>query len=553
MKIPSWSLALVVSSLFAPLAPASDEAPRIAFEKYTLPNGLQVILHVDKKLPIVHVNEWFHVGSKNEKPGRTGFAHLFEHLMFEGSKDAPGKYLTFAERLGANLREGGVNGTTNPDRTNYFITVPAGGLERVLWLESDRLATLMDFLTKENLDHQREVVRNERRQGLENTPYGRAFKLIFESVYPAGHPYSWLTIGSQEDLSAATFDDVKDFFRTYYTPNNLSLIVAGDFDPAEAKRLVTKYFGPIPPGPALDRPGRSVPAFSGEKVVEVADRVPQERVYVAFPSPPFFEKGDAELDLASLILTDGLSSRLQKALVYDRQLCSTVQASQNSAEISGLFFVSATARPGVPLADVERVVTDEIARLAKDGPTDTELDRAKTKYEFRFVSGLEGIGGFGGKSDQLNRYNTFLGDPGKLAEDLGRYQHATREDVRAAVAKWIDTPNRVLVRFHPETSGRGSSPAIDRSQEPPAAPDAAFHPPDVKRATLRTGSRSTSWSAPSFRRSSRSSPCAPESSATRRGRTARPRSPPARCRSGRRRERRSRSRTRSGASGRPSP
>ncbi|MFI5119285.1 MAG: M16 family metallopeptidase [Thermoanaerobaculia bacterium] len=481
--------ALLLLSL-APVLRAAGTAepvPRVTFEKYTLPNGLQVILHVDRKLPIVHVNEWFHVGSKNEKPGRTGFAHLFEHLMFEGSKDAPGKYLAFAEKLGANLRQGGVNGTTNPDRTNYFITVPAGGLERVLWLESDRVATLMDFLTKENLDHQRDVVKNERRQGLENTPYGRAFKLIFESVFPAGHPYSWLTIGSQEDLSAATFDDVKEFFKTYYTPNNLSLIVAGDFDPADAKRLVEKYFGPIPPGPALDRPGRFVPTLSGEKVVEVADRVPQERVYVAFPSPPFFEKGDAELDLASLILTDGLSSRLQKALVYDHPLCSTVTAAQNSSEISGLFFVSATARPGVALAEVERVVTDEIASLAKEGPTAAELNRAKAKYEFQFVSGLEGIGGFGGKSDQLNRYNTFLGDPGKLAEDLGRYQHAAPADVRAAVAKWIDTPNRVLVRFHPETSGRASAAALDRSKEPPPAPDAGFRPPDVRTATLPNG------------------------------------------------------------------
>jgi len=487
MKFAAWPLAMLLSSPVAPSAQAADDAPKVAFEKFALPNGLQVILHVDRKLPIVHVNEWFHVGSKNEKPGRTGFAHLFEHLMFEGSKDAPGKYLVFAEKLGANLREGGVNGTTNPDRTNYFITVPAGGLERALWLESDRIATLMDFLTKENLDHQRDVVKNERRQGLENTPYGRAFKLLFEGVFPPGHPYSWLTIGSQEDLTAATFDDVKEFFKTYYTPNNLSLMIAGDFDPADAKRLVEKYFGSIPPGPALDRPGRFVPTLSGEKIVEVADRVPQERVYLAFPSPPYFEKGDAELDLASLILTDGLSSRLQKALVYDKQLCTNVFAGQNGSEIAGLYFISATARPGAPLADVERVVTEEIARFAKDGPTAIELTRAKAKYELQFVTGLEGIGGFGGKSDQLNRYNTFLGDPGKLAEDLGRYQRATADGVRVAVAKWVDTPNRLLVRFHPEASGRSTAAAIDRSKEPAASPDAPFHPPDVKSATLPNG------------------------------------------------------------------
>ncbi len=477
----------LATSRSAPAAEAPANPPRVAFEKFTLKNGLQVILHVDRKLPIVHVNEWFHVGSKNEKPGRTGFAHLFEHLMFEGSKHAPEKYLTVAERLGANLRAGGVNGTTNQDRTNYFITVPAGGLEHTLWLESDRIATLMDFLTKENLDHQRDVVKNERRQGLENTPYGRAFKMMYEGVFPPGHPYSWLTIGSQEDLTAATFEDVKDFFRTYYTPNNLSLMIAGDFDPAEAKTLVEKYLGPIPPGPALDRPGRFVPALSGEKIVEVADRVPQERTYFAFPSPPYFEKGDAELDLASLILTDGLSSRLQKALVYDKQLCSNVASGQIGSEIAGLFFASATARPGVSLAEVERVVTDEVARFAKAGPTAAELNRAKAKYELGFMTGLEGIGGFGGKSDQLNRYNTFLGDPGKLGEDLARYQRATAEGVRDAVAKWVDTPNRVLVRFHPETSGRESAASIDRSKEPVSAPDVPFRTPDVKSAVLPNG------------------------------------------------------------------
>lgn len=290
------------------------------FEKFVLDNGLQVILHVDRKLPIVHVNEWFHVGSKNEKPGRTGFAHLFEHEMFEGSKNAPGKYFSRAEQAGANLSEGGVNGTTNNDRTNYFITVPSGSLEYVLWLESDRLATLGEHLTKENLDAQRAVVKNERRQGLENQPYGRAFKLIVENLFPAGHPYSWPVIGSHEDLTAASLEDVQDFFRTYYTPNNLSLVVAGDFDPAEARRLVEKYFGNIPAGPPLDRPGRWIPSLSGEKVVEATDRVPQERVYMVWPTPPFYAPGDAELDLTSNILTDGLASRLQKILVYDRQM-----------------------------------------------------------------------------------------------------------------------------------------------------------------------------------------------------------------------------------------
>jgi len=464
-----------------------SSAPTVVFEKFVLPNGLQVILHVDRKLPIVHVNEWFHVGSKNEKPGRTGFAHLFEHEMFEGSRNAPGKYFGRAEQAGANLAEGGVNGTTNTDRTNYFITVPSGSLEYVLWLESDRLATLGDYLTKENLDAQRAVVKNERRQGLENQPYGRAFKLMSENLFPAGHPYSWPVIGSHEDLTAASLEDVQDFFKTWYTPNNVSLVIAGDFDTAQARRLVEKYFGGIPAGPPLDRPERWVPTLSGEKIVEATDRVPQERVYMVWPSPPFYTPGDAELDLTSLILTDGLASRLQKVLVYDRQLCTAVSAFQQSMEISSLYAIIATARPGASLAEIEKIVTAEISRLAKEGPTAAELARAKTKWEFTFVTGLERIGGFGGKADLLNSYNTFLGDPGRFDFDRGRYANATADDVRKAVARWLDTGNRLLVRFHPEKSGRASETALDRSKPPALGADTPFHAPEVKSAKLSNG------------------------------------------------------------------
>jgi len=370
------------------MASSGSDVPRIVFEKYTLPNGLQVILHVDHKLPMVHVNNWYHVGSKNERIGRSGFAHLFEHMMFEGSKDANTKYLAYIEKAGANLFQGGVNGTTNEDRTNYFESVPSGSLEYVLWLESDRLATLTDVLTKEKLDNERDIVKNERRQGLENEPYGRSFMLIQENLFPYGHPYAHTVIGSHEDLTAASVDDVKDFFKTYYTPNNLSLAVTGDFDVAEAKRLIAKYYGPIPPGPALDRPKHWVPVLSAEKVIEVKDHVPQERTYFAWPSPAFFDPGDAELDLTSLILTDGLSSRLNKSLVYDKQLCSDVVSFQNSEEMAGFFGVWATARPGASLAPIEQTVTEEIARLAKDGLTADELNRAKTKWEFQYITGL---------------------------------------------------------------------------------------------------------------------------------------------------------------------
>src|SRR5687767_12824873 len=335
----------------APAAKAAAgpaDLPKVDFEQYSLPNGLNVILHVDRKLPIVHVNQWFHVGSKNERPGRTGFAHLFEHMMFQGSKNTKGEYFAHAEKAGANLQEGGVNGTTDNDRTNYFATVPSANLENILWLESDRLATLLDAVDKVKLDSQRDVVKNERRQGLENTPYGRWFKLLVENLHPSNHPYSWTVIGSHEDLTAASLEDVKEFFRTYYTPNNLSLVIAGDFDAAEAKRLVAKYFGPIPAGPPLDRPTRYIPVLDGEKIIEATDRVPQDRVYMAWPSAPYFEPGDAELDLVSRILTDGLSARLNKVLVYDKQIATAVNTFQASGEISGFFTVIATARPGVP-------------------------------------------------------------------------------------------------------------------------------------------------------------------------------------------------------------
>jgi len=466
---------------------STGDMPKIEFEKYTLPNGLQVILHVDRKLPMVHVNSWYHVGSKNERLGRTGFAHLFEHMMFEGSKDANGKYFTFIEKAGANLFEGGVNGTTNEDRTNYFESVPSANLEYALWIESDRLATLTDVLTKEKLDNEREIVKNERRQGLENQPYGRAFMLITENVFPSGHPYAHTVIGSHEDLTAASVDDVKDFFHTYYTPNNLSLAVTGDFDPAEAKKLIEKYYGSIPVGPALDRPKHWVPKLSTVKIIEVNDHVAQERTYFAWPSPAFFDRDDAPLDLTALILTDGLSSRLNKSLVYDKQICSDVVSFQSSSEIAGSFIVWATARPGASLAEAERITGEEIARLAKEGPTPEELSRAKSKWEFQYITGLERIGGFGGKADLLNTYNVFLGNPDKFAADVERHRTVTEDDLRGAVAKWLDTPNRVVIRFHPESFQADTRAQIDRAKVPEFGSDRAFLAPNVKTAKLENG------------------------------------------------------------------
>jgi len=481
-----WLLSPLFFIILANLGFA-QKAPEIKFEKYRLANGLQVILHQDRKLPVAHVNLWYHVGSKNEKERRTGFAHLFEHMMFQGSKNANGEYISFIEKAGANLREGGVNGTTSFDRTNYFETVPSESLEYALWLESDRMGYLTDVLTQEKLDNQRDVVKNERRQSYENVPYGRALQMIFENLFPKGHPYSWLVIGSQEDLTAASVEDVKEFFKSYYTPNNCSLVIAGDFEVEETKRLVEKYFGSFEPGPSLERPRLWVPKLDGEKRIEVADRVPQERVYVVWPTPGYFQPGDAELDLASRILSQGKNSRLYKTLVYDKQIASDVSAFNYSLEISGVFGVIATARPGHSLDEIEKAIYDEIARFAQTGPDEEELTREKAKQEFDFISGLERIGGFGGKSDLLNQYNTFLGSPDFFQRDYDRYQKSSVKQIRDIARQFLDTRNRLVVTFVPEQSNRPKISETDRTKVPGLGGQKTFHPPTFSTKKLSNG------------------------------------------------------------------
>jgi zinc protease len=462
--------------------------PHVDYEKLTLSNGLDLILHIDRKLPVVHVNQWFHVGSKNERAGRTGFAHLFEHMMFQGSKHAIGDYFKYVERAGANLREGGVNGTTDFDRTNYFATVPAGNLEYLLWVESDRLATLAEALSQEKLDAQREVVRNERRQTYENQPYGRAYLLINENLHPAGHPYSWDVIGSHADLIAASLDDVREFFQTFYVPNNLSLAIAGDFDRDAAVKLVESYFGSIPAGPSHERHRRWIPRLDGPKLIETRDRVPQDRTYLCWPAPAWFHGGDAELEIAGRILSDGLSSRLNRALVYDRQLCTNVYAFNDVREISGVFVVVATARPGIGLGEIEEVIERELRRYASDGPTEDELTRAKTKWEYEFISGLERIGGFGGKADRLNQYNTFLGDPGKFEEDVARIRSISRESQREAAREWLPVERRLTLRFHAEEeSVAATTNGADRASTPSLGVDHPFKAPAVESERLDNG------------------------------------------------------------------
>lgn len=481
----------LVASLFAllVLSPAHaaprPSVPQVAFEKHVLRNGLQLILHVNKKLPLVHVNLAYHVGSKNEQRGKSGFAHLFEHLMLQGSKNAPEDYFTLMARAGA---KGGrdSNGTTNSDITSYWATAPSGSLEYLLWVQSDMLATLPEAIDQTKLDNQRDVVRNELRQSFENRPYGRLWQVLPGKLFPAGHPYSWPIVGTHRDLQAASLADVKAFFRTYYAPNNLSLVVAGDFDPANARRLVEKYFGSMPPGPALTRPGVDIPQLDAEKVIEIEDRVSLERVFFAWPTPQIGGADEPELTLAASILAEGLSSRLQKALIYDRKLCTEVSASYETAEIASTFILDATLRPGASMPEVERIVSAEIASLAQTGPTAAELQRARTRLATGVTSKLQSIGA-SGVPMFLNYYNVYYGDPGKLSWDLERTLAASPQSVRAAVGKWLATPKRLVLRFRPVTSAQAEQPEPDRSKPPALGEDVPFRVPSVATSKLANG------------------------------------------------------------------
>lgn len=417
---------------------------QIPYTKRTLANGLDVIVHEHRQLPMVAVNVWYHVGSKNERPGRTGFAHLFEHLMFEGSQHHDRGYFQPLQQAGGLL-----NGSTNPDRTNYWEVVPTGALELALWMESDRMGYLLPALTREKFETQRDVVLNERRQNYENRPYGLAGMAIAAALFPPDHPYHWLTIGSADDLRAMKLEDVREFFATYYHPANASLALAGDVDTERAFDLADKYFGEIPAGPrpaavhapsaALDQPRRLV----------LEDRVELPRLYVAWHSPAMFAADDAELDLAADLVAHGKTSRLYRDLVYERQIASDVLAYQHSRELSGVFQVSVTAAPGVALGTLYDAVLATIADLAARGPLANELERAQAQADAQFVYRLQTIGGFGGKSDQLNAYNVFRGDPGFFAHDRARYEAATREGIARAVGRWLDGRPHVALSVVP--------------------------------------------------------------------------------------------------------
>ncbi|MBI5646954.1 MAG: insulinase family protein [Ignavibacteriae bacterium] len=467
--------------LFATVVAHSQELPTIPFEKYTLANGLDVILHVDKKIPAVGVCLWYHVGSKNEAPGRTGFAHLFEHMMFQGSKHVKGEYLALVSQAG-----GRANGSTTEDRTNYFETVPKEALEYALWLESDRMGFLLDAVTDEAFKNQQDVVKNEKRQG-DNSPYSAVQYLVAEHFYPAGHPYAHTVIGSLEDLGAATLDDVKNFFRTWYTPNNCTLTLSGDFDVAEAKKLVQKYFGPIPAGPPLSRPRVSIPSFTTTKRIHATDRVPQARLYLRYPVPQMYAPEEAPLDMAAAALGSGKSSILYRALVRDQELASDVSVSNSASEICGEFAITVTARPGKSLDEIRAVVDRELAAFAQKGPDADDLAQERARVETRMIGGLERLGGFGGIGDRLCGYNTFVGDPDYFRKDLQRYRDVTPEAVKAAFTAWIAGKPRLEIEIVPETSGRPDTKDFDRSAPPAIAAVAPYAPPAVKTATLPNG------------------------------------------------------------------
>lgn len=464
----------------------SQQLPKIEFEKYTLANGLQVILSVNKKIPAVNVNLWYHVGSKNELPGKTGFAHLFEHMMFQGSKHVVGEYLALAEQAGANLRTGGVNGTTSNDRTNYFETVPSTSLEYALWLESDRMGYLDDALTEEKFSNQQDVVKNEKRQG-DNAPYSAVQYLVAENLYPAGHPYGHTVIGSLEDLTNATLDDVKEFFNTWYVPNNCTLTLVGDFDPAEAKTLIQKYFGPLAPGKPLSRPGVNIPVLGHDRQVKARDRVPLTMLHLVYPTPQQYSPEEAPLDFAAAILAQGKTSTLEKRLVRERQLANSVRAYNTCREISGEFHIIVTARPEVDVNELRRIVDEEIAALAAGGPTEEDLQRIKADMAMSFLSGLERIGGFGGIADRLNSYNTFLGDPDYFQQDYDRYQNVDANAVRETFRQWIAEAPRLEILITPETAGRPDAPEFDRTVIPATDGNVAFRAPETQRAVLENG------------------------------------------------------------------
>ena len=420
---------------------AAPAAPRVqvAYTQFTLPNGLHVILHEDHTVPMVSVNMWYHVGSAREKPGRTGFAHLFEHLMFEGSAHVkPGEFDTLLEAVG-----GENNGSTENDRTNYWENVPSNAIEIPLFLESDRMGYLVDSLSPTRVEAQRNVVKNERRQSYENRPYGMADIALSEMLFPEGHPYHWPVIGYMEDLTAATYDDVVEFFRKYYGPNNASLVVAGDINPAAARNLVEKWFSDVKRGMPVDPLSVPAPVLGEVKRKTMTDQVQLPRLYLAWITPALFKPGDAALDATAGVLAGGKNARLYKRLVYDMQIAQDVNAFQQSQALASSFMIVVTPRPGHTVEEVQKVVDEELQKLRDAPPAARELQRVVNQTEASFYARMERVGSFGGVADQLNAYYTLTGDPGYFNDDLARYRALSPSDVQAMVQRYLPADRRV--------------------------------------------------------------------------------------------------------------
>jgi zinc protease len=455
--------------------------PDIPYTEFVLKNGLTVLVHEDHKAPIVAVNTWYHVGSKNEKLGKTGFAHLFEHLMFSGSDDFNHTYINAMERVGAT----NLNGTTNNDRTNYFENVPTSMLDYVLFAESDRMGHLLGVLDQKKLDLQRGVVQNEKRQG-ENQPYGVTEQLIVENTYPVGHPYSWTVIGSMKDLDAASLSDVQEWFKTYYGPNNVTVVVAGDVTPEVAREKVEKYYGELPPGPPIAKQELWVAKRSGTHRGWAQDRVPQARLYRIWNVPEFGSPEQAELDLAAQVLGKGKTSRLYKRLVYKDQTATSATASNDANEIGGQFDFTLTANPGNDLDKVEKSADQELQNFLKSGPTAAELQLAKTQILGNYARIVERIGGFGGKSDVLARCQTYTGNPDCYKQYLKWIKGATPTSVKKAADDWLSDGDYVL-EVHPYPSTFKTEAKLDRSKEPAPGDAMSLKLPPLQKSALSNG------------------------------------------------------------------
>jgi zinc protease len=439
--IPLSALILCASVTVSGQRPALS----VPYTQFKLPNGLNVILHRDTSVPVVSVNIWYHVGSANERPGRTGFAHLFEHVMFEGSMHVPeGAFDTWLEAAGGNN-----NGSTSNDRTNYYEDLPANALELALFLESDRMGFLLDDKAPDKINGQRDVVKNEKRQSVDNQPYGQAFIELPAMLYPASHPYSWSTIGSMEDLTAASFEDVARFFRTYYVPSNASLVVAGDIDLAAARKVVEKWFEDVPAGKPVAPLSIPTPVLDGVKKKTITDRVQLPRLYMAWHTPALLKPGDAELDILSNLLSGGKNSRLYRRLVYEMQIAQDVNATQQSQGLSSSYLIVATARPGESLDKIQAVIDEELDKLRGTPPEAREMTRALNQIEANFYRGMERVGGFGGKANQLNSYYKAAGEPDYFQKDLDRYRAVTAADIKAVVEKYLPKDRRVELSVVP--------------------------------------------------------------------------------------------------------